>query len=81
MVVQKTAPLCLLQFFYTRLSIKCPEDPKRKLSYTPGTYKNKEPNEITVMAKIHLKSGSIIRSFVKLVLEPILFIFAIDEPP
>ena len=47
----------------------------------PGSYKSNKPINITGIDKLHLKCNVIDRSIVNGVREPILYSFALDQPP
>ena len=47
----------------------------------PGSYKSDKPNYITGIDKVHLKCRDVDGSLVNGVAEPILYSFALDQPP
>ena len=47
----------------------------------PGSYQSERPNNITGIDKVHLKCDCIDGSIVNGVREPILYSFALDQPP
>ena len=47
----------------------------------PGSYKSNKPNNITGIDKIHFKGACFNGSFVNGTREPVLYSFALDQPP
>ena len=73
-------------FFYTILGFTQPhsyplDDIKGFYQLIPGSYKSEKPINITGIDKVHLKCNVIDGSIVNGVREPILYSFALDQPP